>query len=257
MELIIIPVVAAIASLITFFSGFGLGTILTPIFVIFFPVELAVALTAIVHLLNNLFKCVLVGKHTHRQTLLRFGIPAVIFAFFGAWLLYHLSDFAPIANYSLFGKQFQILWVKVVIAVLMIAFTLFEIIPSLKDLQFDQKHLAWGGALSGFFGGLSGHQGALRSAFLSRSGLTKESFIATGVAIACLVDIMRLSVYSKPLFSEQIVSHLPLLTLTVLSAFLGAYLGNRFIKKITMDAVQKIVATMLSVLAVALGLGFI
>jgi acyl-CoA reductase-like NAD-dependent aldehyde dehydrogenase len=42
-------------------------------------------------------------------------------------------------------------------------------------------YLPVGGLLSGFFGGLSGHQGALRSVFLLRAGLTKESFIATGV----------------------------------------------------------------------------
>jgi len=257
MELIVIPIVAAIASLVTFFSGFGLGTILTPVFVIFFPIELAIALTAIVHLLNNLFKFALVGKFTDRQTLLRFGVPAIIFAFLGAWLLHQLSGSAPIATYTLLGKHHEILWVKVVIAVLMIGFTLFETIPALKKIEFDQKHLTWGGALSGFFGGLSGHQGALRSAFLSRSGLSKESFIATGVAIACLVDIVRLMVYSKPLLTEQMTSHLTLLSLTLLSAFLGAYLGSHFIKKITMDTVQKIVAIMLTVLAVALGLGLI
>ena len=33
---------------------------------------------------------------------------------------------------------------------------------------------------SGFFGGLSGMQGALRSAFLARAGLSKEAFVASG-----------------------------------------------------------------------------
>jgi hypothetical protein len=46
-----------------------------------------------------------------------------------------------------------------------------------------------GGILSGFFGGLSGIQGAIRSAFLVKSGLKKEAYIATGVVIACFVDI--------------------------------------------------------------------
>ncbi len=56
MEFVVIPVVALLASLLTFFSGFGLGTILLPVFALFFPVDIAVALTAIVHLLNNLFE---------------------------------------------------------------------------------------------------------------------------------------------------------------------------------------------------------
>ncbi len=38
--------------------------------------------------------------------------------------------------------------------------------------------------MTGFFGGLSGMQGAMRSAFLAKSGLGKEAFIATGAVIA-------------------------------------------------------------------------
>lgn len=56
MEEIIIAVVALLASALTFFSGFGLGTVLMPVFAAFFPVDLAIALTAIVHFLNNVFK---------------------------------------------------------------------------------------------------------------------------------------------------------------------------------------------------------
>ena len=46
MELIIICLVAFITAILTFFSGFGLGTILMPVFAIFFPVEIAIALGA-------------------------------------------------------------------------------------------------------------------------------------------------------------------------------------------------------------------
>jgi len=34
---------------LTLFSGFGLGTLLMPTFVLFFPIEVAVAATAIVY----------------------------------------------------------------------------------------------------------------------------------------------------------------------------------------------------------------
>ena len=49
MEVVIISLVAFLAAILTFFSGFGLGTILTPIMMIYFPVEIAVAFTGIVH----------------------------------------------------------------------------------------------------------------------------------------------------------------------------------------------------------------
>jgi uncharacterized membrane protein YfcA len=75
MQYIIISLVAFLGSGLTFFSGFGLGTLLTPVFGLFFPLEIAIGMTAIVHLLNNLFKLVLVGKHAEKNILFRFGIP--------------------------------------------------------------------------------------------------------------------------------------------------------------------------------------
>ncbi|NJM35823.1 MAG: hypothetical protein HC850_15265 [Rhodomicrobium sp.] len=62
MTTIIIALTAFIASLLTLFSGFGLGTLLLPVTAIFFPVAVAVALTAFVHLLNNLFKLAVLWK---------------------------------------------------------------------------------------------------------------------------------------------------------------------------------------------------
>jgi uncharacterized membrane protein YfcA len=66
MVYIIICVSAFLASALTLFSGFGLGTLLLPVFSLFFPIQTAVALTAVVHLLNNLFKLALLGKHAER-----------------------------------------------------------------------------------------------------------------------------------------------------------------------------------------------
>jgi len=48
-----------IVACLTFFSGFGLGTLLLPLLSLFFPVPVAVASTAVVHLLNNVSKSVL------------------------------------------------------------------------------------------------------------------------------------------------------------------------------------------------------
>lgn len=67
MEYLVICLSALVASGLTLFSGFGLGTILLPVFAIFFPIDVAVALTAIVHLLNNFFKLMLLGKHADKN----------------------------------------------------------------------------------------------------------------------------------------------------------------------------------------------
>jgi uncharacterized protein len=257
MEYLLIPFVALVASGLTLFSGFGLGTLLSPAFALFFPVDVAIALTAVVHLLNNLFKLVLLGKHADRNTVLAFGIPSVLFAFGGALLLKSLSSLDPIASYTLGANVFSIYPVKVLIAFLMAAFALFDLLPALSRLSFDKKYLPLGGALTGFFGGLSGHQGALRSAFLVKSGLSKESFIATGVVIACMVDVTRISVYSKMLLSDAIGLNWGLVALASGFAFLGAFLGNRLLKKVTLRTVQYFVAVFLLLIAAGLGLGLI
>ena len=109
-----------------------------------------------------------------------------------------------------------------------------------------------GGLLSGFFGGLSGMQGALRSAFLSRAGLTKEAFIATGVVIACLIDFSRLAIYSTALARESAHFNYGLLAAAVLAAFAGAALGNNYLKKMTMPGIQRFVAATLFVVALGL-----
>ena len=106
MDIIIISIIALLASLMTFFTGFGLGTILTPVFAIFFPIDIAIALTGIVHLLNNLFKLALVGKEANKTVVLKFGIPAIIAAFIGAELMITLSTLPEIFSYTLLEKNF-------------------------------------------------------------------------------------------------------------------------------------------------------
>ncbi len=257
MEIVIISLVALFASLLTFFTGFGLGTILTPVFAIFFPIDIAIALTGIVHLLNNLFKLVLVGKDADKTVVLKFGLPAIIAAFIGAELMISLSILPEIFSYNLFGKEFFILPIKIIVAVLMIAFALMEALPRLKNIQFDANKLYLGGALSGFFGGLSGHQGAFRSAFLIRAGLTREAFIATGVTIACLIDFTRLSVYFSKFLSAGITDNISYIIAAALSAFVGAYFGKRLLKKVTLNTLQLMVSVMIIILAILLGAGVI
>lgn len=257
MEYLLICIAALIGSGLTLFSGFGLGTILVPVFAIFFPIEIAISLTAIVHFLNNLFKLILLGKKANKKVVIDFGIPAIIFAFIGASIFTLLIDLDPLFYYSVSGKTFFVMPVKLTIAVLLSIFALFDVIPRLASLQFPQKYLMLGGVLSGFFGGLSGNQGALRSAFLLRANLSKESFIATGVVIACLIDVSRLAVYGKQIFGMGVQFNFTLIILATLSAFIGAYIGNKLVKKITIKIFQNIVAVLLFIFAILLGAGII
>ena len=257
MSYLVICTVALLASALTFFSGFGLGTLLLPAFALFFPVEQAIALTAVVHFLNGLFKLVLVARHANWNVVLRFGLPAIAASFIGAWVLVWLAGIAPAFSYSAFGRMVLVTPVNLVVGLLLLLFASLEISPRFRKLSFGTQFMPVGGLLSGFFGGLSGMQGALRSAFLARSGLTKEAFIGTGVVVASLIDFARLAIYSMSLAQERAHFNYGLLAAAVLAAFLGAALGNSYLKKITMPGIQRIVAVMLFVVASGLITGLL
>ena len=253
----IIPLVALGASLLTFFSGFGLGTILTPVFAIFFPVEIAIALTAIVHFLNNIFKFFLIGKNTQRGIFIRFGLASFIGAIAGSLLLVELNTMDMHFTYAISGMELSTTFLKVVIGILIIFFSLFELIPQLRDMQFRSSWFIPGGVLSGFFGGISGHQGALRSAFLIKYGLTKEQFIATGIAIALVVDIARLGVYGAGFMDNSLIEQKGILILAVFSAFIGATLGRQLLKKVKLKYVEQFVGFFLLIMGVLISIGIV
>lgn len=252
MTFLIICSVAFLASALTFFSGFGLGTLLLPAFAVFFPVEQAIALTAIVHFLNGLFKVGLIGRSADKSVVVRFGVPAIVASVAGAWLLVWLARLEPLLRYSAFGYELEVMPIKLVVGSLLLVFSVLEISERFRRISFGPRFMPIGGLLSGFFGGLSGTQGALRSAFLVRAGLTKEAFVGTGVVIALLIDIARLGLYSPTILGEAARNNVPLLASAVVAAFAGAWLGNRYLRKITMRGIQAVVAAML--FAVAIGL---
>jgi uncharacterized membrane protein YfcA len=257
MDIFLISLTAFLTAILTFFSGFGLGTILTPVFMVFFPVDLAIALTGVVHFFNNIFKLFLVGKNADKEVLIRFGIPAVIAAFLGSWLLLQITDLQPLFSYSLFGKTFLVYPVKFLISLLLIVFASMDLIPYFQKLQFGKEKLPLGGFLSGFFGGLSGNQGALRAAFLIRAGLSKEAFIGTAVVVSTFVDLTRLGVYATRFVSADLTDNLTVVLFATLSAIAGAYLGNKLLKKVTLKFLQVTVAILLIMVSVALGAGWI
>lgn len=264
MEFVVVCTVALVVAALTLFSGFGLGTLLMPAFALFFPVPIAVAATAVVHLANNLFKIVLVGRSADRRVVLRFALPAAVAAIGGALLLEFMSGAAPLLEYKLGDRVHAITAVKLVIAILIVGFAVLELTPRFERLAFSPKHVPLGGLLSGFFGGLSGHQGALRTAFLIRSGLAKEAFIGTMVVSAVVVDIARLAVYGATILGESLHtvsqngrSAWALVAAGTVAAFVGSFIGARLVKKVTMRAIQVLVGIMLLLLGIALGAGLI
>ncbi len=253
---VVISLTALAASFLTFFSGFGLGTILMPVFALFVNLPTAIALTAVVHLLNNVFKLALVYKAINYKLALKFGVPALIASFVGASLLNFINDeHLILLQYQLGEKTFFINWQGLLIGFIVFIFSIVELNPKLSNLSFNTKWIISGGLLTGFFGGLSGHQGALRSAFLLRLNLDKTVFIATGVAIACLVDVARLSVYSynfKTLSDNYLI-----LIVAIASAFSGAIIGNNVFKKTSIHFLKYTVGVFMLVVSLLIMGGII
>ena len=250
MLIIVVGLGALFISGLTFFSGFGLGTLLLPFFLVVFPPAVAVAATAVVHLLNNLFKFALIGRHTAWRVVLAFGVPAALAAFFGAMLLDVLTSGEPIAEYAILGRAAAITPVKLVIGSLILLFGVVDMVPALHDLNVRRKWLPLGGALSGFFGGLSGHQGAMRATFLVKAGLGREGFIATGIACAIFVDITRLSVYGATFFASRFAPVARqdgwlLLVVATGAAFVGAFLGRRLLHRATIRSIRILVGALM------------
>lgn len=259
MQYLVICLVSVLVSGLTLFSGFGLGTLLMPAFAIFFPVPVAIAATAVVHLANNAFKVSLVGRKADWGVVLRFAMPGAAAAIIGAWLLNVFAQLPPVFQYSLGGRVHRAGPVEIAIGGIIVAFAVLDLLPHFRKMVFPRKYLVAGGLLSGFFGGISGIQGALRSAFLIKAGLEKEAFIGTSTVSAVIVDVARLLVYGLTFYAlkfENIPQGIGGLVLpAILSAFAGSFMGTRLLKKVTLGFVQLIVGLMLIIAGFGIATG--
>ena len=257
MDVVIITLVTFSAAILTFFSGFGLGTILTPIMMIFFPVEIAIAFTGIIHFSNNIFKLFIVSKNIDKEILIRFGGPAILASFIGSYLLFNIGSDKVLYSVYILGKSRSVTFIKFLVSILLIIFSLIDLMPFFKNLNFHKKTIPLGGFLSGFFGGLTGNQGALRSAFLIKMNLDKKVFISTTVFISTMVDFTRIGVYSSNLLTIDFSQYFNLGIFSILSAVLGSIIGNMLLKKITIEIIRTTVAFLIICLATFLLIGII
>lgn len=253
-DLLILLIVSFGASWLTFFCGFGLGTLLTPIFYLLFnDMALAIAATAIVHFLNNIFKFLLMKRSVDWKIVIPFGFAAIPAAFIGAFLMTRFND-EHLLTYSLFGLEAEMTLFNSIFGLILIGFALIELIPK-WSLAFSKQRLWVGGLISGFFGGLSGHQGALRTAFLIKYNLKKEVFVATGIVVALIVDVVRTSIYAwGNNYNFQSTEWL-WIALALVAALLGAITGKLFLKKIKINALNLAISLALLIFGLALALG--
>jgi uncharacterized membrane protein YfcA len=260
---LLLAIVAFSVSILTLFAGFGLGTLLLPAFALFLPPAVAVASTAIVHFANNIFKVTLLARHARGQVVTRFGLPAIAAAIAGAYVLSVLPADTTIASWDAAGRRFSITPVKLVLGVLIVAFGLLELLPGMRHFRASPRHLPIGGVIAGFFGGLSGHQGALRAAFLAPLGLSPTEFAATQSVLGLMVDAARLLVYTATFLTgaddHAVASGIPwrLVAVAAAAALTGAWVGRTLLPKMTIARLHLLVGVLLLLVGTALALGVI
>ena len=233
---VLIPILAAFfTAALTLMTGFGLGTILTPVFLIFYDVKIAILIVAVVHLSNNLLKISLFSRYISFDILKRFGALTLIGAFIGAFLQ---------------GKMDSSL-VKILLGASLIFIGLKEISGFGEKLRLPKKIDFIGGFLSGLLGGFVGNQGAVRSAYLLNYNIPKETFVATAAIIASVVDVTRIPVY---MFNNKdvLANNWILLLITTVSAFAGTFAGKRFLKKISVKTFKIYVAATVIIIGILL-----
>jgi len=177
---LLLTIAGIVAGAIAAISGFGIGSILTPLLASWIGTKLAVALVSIPHLIGTSLRFVVIRQHVDRQVLWSFGLTSAAGGLTGALL--HI-------------------WLRsVVLSYLLGALLVFAGMMGLTGLASRMRfgrRTAWvAGALSGLFGGMVGNQGGIRSAALLGFKLQPTAFVATATAIALLIDACRMPVYA-------------------------------------------------------------
>lgn len=222
------PTILVIASLgtlvvaaLTVPAGFGLSTMLTPLVLLLMGPHEAVAVVAIIHGAHNGWKLVLLKDNLDIDAVKRYGIWLVVGAILGALL----QGSVP---------QNPLL---LIIGIFLIILPLLTVSESWTGYRIPEANDRIGGFGSGFMGGLSGHQGALRAMFLKRRLNDKMAYAATASILALCVDLSRIPVYL--LYNQtDIFDNVNLIIVLTLSALIGVNIGKRFLEKLKSDWVH-------------------
>jgi uncharacterized membrane protein YfcA len=234
-EPLIIVAASLIAGAIGSISGFGIGSILTPLLSLWMDGHLAVAAVAIPHLIGTSVRFAMNEGRADRWVLWRFGLASAAGGLFGA--LFQTAASGP--------------GLMRLLAVLLLFVSISELSGLSVRMRFSGA-TAWGaGVLSGVLGGLVGNQGGVRSAALLSFGLPRDVFVATATAIALMVDGARLPIY---LWQESAALWASRDTIVIATAGVvtGTVAGARLLRGIPEPVFRKLVAIVLAALGVAL-----
>lgn len=222
---------ALIAGGISAVTGFGIGSLLTPVLALQVDTSLAVAAVSIPHVIGTALRFSLVKGRVDRRVMWSFGLTSAAAGLTGAMLQNWATN----------------RWLNVLFGALLLFAAASEISGLAQRMRF-RGSVAWlAGAVSGLLGGLVGNQGGIRSAALLGFDLPKETFIATATAIALFVDGARMPVYVVTQH-QDIVALWPWIAMATIGVALGTVIGSRVLARIPEVWFRRVLALVLAVL---------
>jgi uncharacterized membrane protein YfcA len=216
-------------------TGFGIGSLLTPLLALQVDTRLAVAAVSVPHVVGTAVRFLLLKGRVDRRVLLSFGLTSAAGGLAGA----ALQGWA--------GAR----WLSGVLGVLLLFAAASEVWGLAKRMRLHGA-LAWGaGALSGLLGGLVGNQGGIRSAALLAFPLSRDAFVGTATAIALFVDGARMPIYVATQYRDLLTVWPWMLSATI-GVVTGTVLGARMLGWIPEVWFRRVLALVLAILGVTM-----
>ena len=229
----LVAVASTIAGAIAAVSGFGIGSILTPVLQRHYDIKLAVAAVSVPHVIATAVRLWRLRGDVDPTVLKSFGLMSAAGGLAGAVLQRYAA--AP--------------GLTLVFATLLIFVGVLQLTGLSERMRFG-KRTGWvAGVLSGALGGLVGNQGGIRSAALLGYDLSPARFVATATAAGLIVDAARMPVY---VITEhtRLIALTPLMAIASAGAVIGTLAGARLLKKIPPPLFRTIVGGLVVMLGV-------
>jgi uncharacterized membrane protein YfcA len=230
---VLVAVAATVAGAIAAISGFGIGSILTPLVSLGAGTKTAVAAVSIPHFVGTGLRFWRLRAAIDRRVFWSFGVMSALGGLVGAVLHVWASE---LALGALFGS-------------LLIFAGATELTGLTKRVQLGRRAAWIAGGLSGLFGGLVGNQGGIRSAALLGFNVRRDAFVATATAAGLAVDVARLPVY---LATEAGAVYLiwPVVLIATVGVVLGTIAGTHLLGRLPEKLFRRLVALLIMTLGV-------
>jgi uncharacterized membrane protein YfcA len=230
---LLLAVTAIIAGAVASISGFGIGSILTPLLATAYGTKLAVAGVSVPHLVGTALRFSFIYKHVDRKVLFSFGVASAVGGLSGALLHVWLRS----------------VWLGYILGVLLVFAGVMGLTGLAQRMRFGGG-VAWiAGVLSGGFGGLVGNQGGIRSAALLGFDLNKEAFVATATGIALAVDFFRMPVYAVTQWRD-VAAIWPVMLISIVGIVAGTLLGQPVLRRIPSRTFRALVSAIILLLGI-------